>query len=130
MGTAYNASSSPLFKELNIVKLKDLYKLQVQMFMYDFVNCSLPVPLLRIYQYHGDIHEHMTCHSTDPKHCIKDLVCGCHWMMKPRAQDLKQFLRNESYRDAYIPIRPIGTLKICDLVECSLVWLNFCYFTR
>ena len=67
MGATYNAPSSPLFKELNIVKLKDLYTLHVKLFMYDFVNCSLPVSLLGIYEYHGDQHEHMTRHSTDPK---------------------------------------------------------------
>ncbi len=67
VGAGYNAPSSPIFKELKIVKLKDLFELQVNIFMYDFVNGLLPEPLLGIYRYHGNIHEHETRHSTDPR---------------------------------------------------------------
>ncbi len=67
MSATYNAPSSPLFKDLNIVKLKDLFKLHVNLFMYDFVHGQLPEPLRGIYKYHGDIHEHGTRHRTDPR---------------------------------------------------------------
>ena len=63
----FNAPSSPVFRELNILKLRDLYKLNVGTFLYKFVYKTLPVPLLRLYIYHGDTHDHMTRHSTDPK---------------------------------------------------------------
>ena len=63
----YNTPSSPLFKQLNILKLKDLYELQVEILIYDFVNQRLPDPLLDLYIYHGDSHDHETRHSTDPK---------------------------------------------------------------
>ena len=67
-GARYNDSSSPLFKRLNILKLKDPFEQQVKLFIYDFVNNVLPEPLLGIYEYHGDyIHGHETRHSTDPK---------------------------------------------------------------
>ena len=66
-GARYNDPSSPLFKRLSILKLKDLFEQQVKLFMYDFVNKVLPEPLLGIYAYHGDIHGHATRHSTDPK---------------------------------------------------------------
>ena len=36
-------------------------------FMHNFVNGGLPSPLLLIYQYHRDIHDHNTRHSTDPR---------------------------------------------------------------
>ena len=66
-GARYNDPSSPLFKRLNILKLKDLFEQQVNLFMYDFVNKVLPEPLLGIYEYHGDIHGNETRHLTDPK---------------------------------------------------------------
>ena len=46
MGAKYNDPSTPLFKILNILKLKDLYELQTMHFVYDFVNLFLPRPLL------------------------------------------------------------------------------------
>ena len=67
MGAKYNDPSTPLFKILNILKLKDLYELQTMHFVYDFVNLFLPRPLLNVYTYHGNIHRHNTRHSTDPK---------------------------------------------------------------
>ena len=39
-GAMYNDPSSPLFKRLNILKLKDLFE-QVKLFMYDFVNKAI-----------------------------------------------------------------------------------------
>ena len=66
-GARYKYPSSPLFKRLNILKLKDLFEQQVKLFMCDFVNKVLPDPLPGIYEYHGDIHGHETRHSTDPK---------------------------------------------------------------
>ena len=63
----YNTPSSPLFKQLNILKLKDSYELQVEILIYDFVNQRLPDPLLDLYSYHGDSHDHETRHSTDLK---------------------------------------------------------------
>ena len=44
-GVRYNDPSSPLFKRLNILKLKDLFEQQVKLNMYDFVNTVLPEPL-------------------------------------------------------------------------------------
>ena len=67
MGAKYNDPSTPLFKILNILKLKDLYELQTMHFVYDFINFVLPRPLLNVYTYHGNIHRHNTRHSTDPK---------------------------------------------------------------
>ena len=67
MGAKYNDPSMPLFKILNILKLKDLYELQTMHFVYDFANLFLPGPLLNVYTYHGNIHTHNTRHSTDPK---------------------------------------------------------------
>ena len=56
----YNDPSSPLFKERNILKVHDMYELQTTLFIFRFVNGDLPKPLLDIYQFCRDIHEHNT----------------------------------------------------------------------
>ena len=40
--TKYRHHTDPLFKRNNIVKVSDLYQLQVFSFMYDLVNNKLP----------------------------------------------------------------------------------------
>ena len=63
----YNEASSPIFKRLNILKLKDMYDLHVKLLVYQFVNVLLPVSLLRVYKYHVDEHEHNMRHGTHPR---------------------------------------------------------------
>ena len=45
-----------IFKELNILKLRDVHKLNRSTFLYKFVYITLPVPLLRLYIYIMEIH--------------------------------------------------------------------------
>ena len=66
-GARYNATSSPIFKRLGILKLTELYKLYVGDFMYGFVNNQLPSQLQTLFHYHGQGHEHNTRQSTDPR---------------------------------------------------------------
>ena len=57
----------PKFVTLGILKFQDIYELHTNVFIFNFVNGGLPNPLLGIYQYHRDIHEHNTRQSTDPR---------------------------------------------------------------
>ena len=68
-GAKFNASTSPIFKQLGLLKFLYIYELYTCLFMYKFVNEGLPSPLLGFYQYHRDIHDHNTRHSssTDPR---------------------------------------------------------------
>ncbi len=63
----YNDPSSPLFKELGILKLRDLGDIQTQQFMYSFVNGKLSLPLQSIFEYHRDVHHYTTRHGNDPR---------------------------------------------------------------
>ena len=90
-GAQFNAPSSPIFKKLGILEFLDIYELYTWIFMFNFFNGVLPSPLLGIYQYHRDIHDHGTRHSTDPRtpsansdilrksFYIKVQDCGPHW---------------------------------------------------
>ncbi len=46
----YNDHTAPIFKQLNILKLTDLHELHTCIFMYDFVNGSLPRPLQSLFE--------------------------------------------------------------------------------
>jgi hypothetical protein len=52
--------SAPLFKDLEILKLKDLYVFKSQMFMYKFVNGILPRLFDNFFTRNNDIHAHST----------------------------------------------------------------------
>ena len=54
---AYNEHTTPLFKASKILKLTDIHILQLNQFMYDFVNCKLPINLLELYIRNADIHQ-------------------------------------------------------------------------
>ena len=62
-GASYNAHTEPLFKQLNILKLPDLYRLYVSKYMFAFINNSLPCNLLKIFTLAQDTHDHDTRHS-------------------------------------------------------------------
>ena len=62
---AYNEHTTPLFKASRILKLTDIHILQLNQFMYDFVNCKLPTNLLELYIRNADIHNHHTRHIDD-----------------------------------------------------------------
>lgn len=63
----YNDPTSPMYKSMNILKLKDLFIHEQYMFMYSFVNKLLPDPLLNLYEYHYDVHMYNTRHANDPR---------------------------------------------------------------
>ena len=50
---AYDAPTDPIFKDLNILKLNDIYLLQLGIFMYKYQNNLLPNSFLRTDQVHN-----------------------------------------------------------------------------
>ena len=62
-GASYKAHTEPLFKQLNILKLPDLYRLYVSKYMFAFINNSLPCNLLKIFTLAQDTRDHDTRHS-------------------------------------------------------------------
>ena len=60
--SVYNEHTIGLFRKLNIVKLDDLYDLEIGKFMYLFATSGLPKPLNTIYATNDQIHMHNTRH--------------------------------------------------------------------
>ena len=54
----YNAHSGKLFKELNILPLKQLIDFNILLFMYDVKNNNLPASLCVIFIWNIDVNEH------------------------------------------------------------------------
>lgn len=65
-GSTYNSHSLPLFKALNILKLRDLNDQQALTFMYRFTNNQLPRCLSDVFQYLPQNTCYATRHSADP----------------------------------------------------------------
>ena len=65
----YNCHTNELFKISKILKLPDLYKLQLSKFMYKHTNLSLPGALRDIFTPNRAIHDYNTRNRNDP--CIQ-----------------------------------------------------------
>ncbi len=65
--SAYHAHASPLFKQVRVLKLKDIHDIHVCTFMYEYVHGILLRPLSTMYEPNRDYHVHNTRHANDPK---------------------------------------------------------------
>ena len=63
----YNDHTIPLFHSSKILKLDDMYKLQLLMFMFSYYRNMLPSPLCSLFIRNCDIHEHYTRCRNDPR---------------------------------------------------------------
>jgi len=62
----YNAPTEPLFKTLQILKLKDMCTFQLSKIMYSFIIISLSDPLMTMFTVNRYIHSHETRHLHQP----------------------------------------------------------------
>ena len=56
----YNSHTHPIFTQLKMLKFEDIYKLYLGKFMFSSVNFTLPQPLLHMFTYNRDLHQHNT----------------------------------------------------------------------
>ena len=56
----YNEHSHPLFQQLHVLKLQDIYEMEIAKFMYNYNNHNLPSPLLNNFTLNYSIHDHHT----------------------------------------------------------------------
>ena len=62
----YNAPCTPMYLDLKIPKLADLYEMQLAKLMYLHSKASLPPPLQRLFTLNENIHNHNTRTSRNP----------------------------------------------------------------
>ena len=61
----YNASTTTLFKEKGILKVDDLYKLNICQLMHKQYMQKSPIPLIGLFTQHLEVHDHLTRHRRD-----------------------------------------------------------------
>ena len=65
--TKYNEHTMPLFCNSKILKIEDMYKLQLLMFMFSYYRNILPSLLYSLFTRNCDIHDHYTRCRKDPR---------------------------------------------------------------
>ena len=66
-GATYYAHTEPIFKHLRVLKLTDIYKMQVSKYVLNFLHNVLPSPLSKLFTLSRTVHEHSTLHCTTLK---------------------------------------------------------------
>lgn len=61
----YYDHSNPLFLQLNMLKLDDIYHIETLKFMYQYINGSLPISLCNIFKHTSSIHTYNTRQACD-----------------------------------------------------------------
>ena len=52
-----NSHTDPLFKQSGILKVNDLYKREVLLFIHDFIHTKLPVSFRDVFTFNRDVNE-------------------------------------------------------------------------
>ena len=65
--TKYNEHTMPLFRSSKILKIEDMYKLQLLLFMFSYYRNILPSPLYSLLTRNCYIHDHYTRCRKDPR---------------------------------------------------------------
>jgi hypothetical protein len=66
-GSPFNAHTEPIFKRMNLLKLHDIYKLQISKYVLSYLLNSLPPSLNTLFTISNTTHSHNTRHSYDLK---------------------------------------------------------------
>ena len=58
--TNFHEHSHPHFTYLNLIKLQDIYKIEIAIFMYSYIHSTLPFSFSNIFTFTHGIHNHDT----------------------------------------------------------------------
>ena len=62
----YNVPTTPLFKQLGIIKLMDIYNIQLCKLMYSYTNGTVLTQFQILFTNNSLLHSHQTRHSREP----------------------------------------------------------------
>ena len=85
-GVPYNEHTNPLFKNLCIPNLKDIFKIQLCKLMYSYTHGNLPAPLLAIFLTNAAVHQYSTRQRYDP-----------HVVRRKTAKFMKTFIQQGGF---------------------------------
>ena len=100
----YNTSSTPLYKQMNILKMNDIYDLQLMKLMFAHSKNKLPPPLQQLFVPNARIHEHNTRSRNNP-HIMsrssafisKTFLFQCPKLWSTVSRDLKDLRSTKSF---------------------------------
>ena len=77
----YNAHTEPLFKQLHLLKVKDIFDVQCPKFWYKFVNNELPNYFRNMFTYNHDLHDFET-RNRDRLHLYQTRTSGARNVLR------------------------------------------------
>ena len=77
----YNAHTDPLFKDLGLLKIKDIFDLQCMKFWFKFTNGSLPKFFRSVFRYNHEIYT-ITTRSHDRLHLFPTRTGGARLILR------------------------------------------------
>ena len=63
-GAKYDAHAEPLFKTAKLLKLDDIYRLQIRKYMFCYIHNTLPKSLNKLFSLSNETHTHVTRYHT------------------------------------------------------------------
>ena len=83
----YNAHTEPLFKQLHLLKVKDIFEIQCLKFWYRYVNNKLPNYLRNMFTYNHELHEIKT-RNHDRLHLYPTRTSGARNVLRHHIPEL------------------------------------------
>ena len=83
----YNAHTEPLFKQLHLLKVKDIFDVQCLKFWYKLVNNELPNYFRNMFTYNHELHDFGT-RNRDRPHLYQTRTSGVHNVLRHHITEL------------------------------------------
>ena len=83
----YNAHTEPLFKKINLLKIKDIFDMQCMKFWYKFVNKKLPNYFHSIFIYNNELYDIET-RNHDNMHLFPTRTTGARNVLRHRIPEI------------------------------------------
>ena len=83
----YNARTEPLFKDLHLLKITDIFDVQCMKFWYKFSNNTLPNYFRSMFQYNSSLYDIET-RNHDRMHVFPPRTFGAHNVLRHRPPEL------------------------------------------
>ena len=64
-GAKYNDHTGPLFKQIHILKLDDIFKMETLKIVYNYINNDLPTPFCKLFTLNSEVHRRYTRQHSD-----------------------------------------------------------------
>ena len=114
--SGYNAHTEPLFKQLYLLKVKDIFDVQCMKFWYNFVNKKLPNYFRDMFKYNHEVHDIGT-RSHDQLHLYPTRTSGARNVLRHHIPELL----NTFPKNLIDKIKTHSLYSISHHIKCYLI---------